>query len=194
MADFKQLYLPGEIQTPLEPGEELRYSFILSQGKRNWTGLHYEGVAGVWYRSHLTSKRLILEPQVTSSQGFFLQKALIVGLSIAARAYGMRSVSKAGGKAFNQMQDAESAADAARDQTLSIPLESIARVEKSFPAWLRIVLKNPPPDFDPYSLVFLPAPLPGRTRFRTGLATSADVLALVNEALQNCPCDASVVS
>jgi len=193
MASIDPFYLPGEIQTPLEPGEQLRHSFILSQGKKNWTGLHYEIVPGVWYMSHLTSTRLILESKVTSGQGFFLQQALIVGLSIAARAYGVRHATQAGGDIVDQLREGQHVANAVRDQTLSLPYESLDRAEKSS-AWVRLVLKNPPPNFDPHSLVFIAAPLSGRTRFRTGWTTAADVVELVNRMLRDCPREATVVS
>jgi hypothetical protein len=193
MASLEQIYAPGEVKTLLEPGEQVRYSLTFTQGKRHWTGLNYEIVHGVWYFAHLTNRRLILESNVTSGQGFFLQKALIAGLSLAARAYGVRHVTQAGGDIVDQLRDSEKVANAVRDQTLSIPYASLARAEKSS-AWVRLVLSNPPAGFDPHSLVFMAAPLRGRTTFRTGWATAADAAELINRVLRECPSDAVIVS
>jgi hypothetical protein len=193
MASLEQIYAPGEVKTPLGPGEQVRYSLTLTQGKRSWTGLNYEIVQGVWYFAHLTTHRLILEPNVTSGKVFFGQKALIIGLSLAARAYGVRHVTQAGGHMVDQIRDSEKVANAVRDQTMSIPYASLRCAEKST-AWVRLVLSNPPPSFDPHSLVYMAAPLPKRTKFRTGWATAADAVELINRMLRECPTEAAIVS
>lgn len=194
MADLEQIYRPGEAQTSLEPGEQLRYSFVLAQGKKNWLGLHYELADGVTYKSHLTNTRLILESNVRSAQGFFLLKTLVTGLSLAARLYGLKHASRGGSFVKSQLKAGESTANSVRNQTLSVPLDQISHIEKSFPTWLRLVLKDPPPDFDSHSLVFLAYPLPGRVRFKTGYSAAADVMSLFQAVLQDVPRDATIVS
>ena len=194
MSSLEQIYAPVEVKTPLEPGEQVRYSLTFSQGKRNWTGLHYEIVPGVWYVAHLTNQRLFLEANVTSAQGLFLQKALAVGFSLAAwRFRAPRPVTTMGGKFFNQVRQTQQAADAVRDQTLSIPYASLRCAEKST-AWVRLVLSSPPPNFDPHSLVFMVAPPPGRRVWRSGWTTAADAVELINRMLRECPTEAMIVS
>jgi hypothetical protein len=194
MATLEQLYAPGEMRTPLEPDEQLRHSFILTQGRLNWTRLHYEATPGVWYHAHLTNQRLILEASLGGPKNLFLHKALTVGLTLVAWRLGApRAMTKTGGALFQHFGHAEQAAQTVGDQTLAIPLSSLKRAEKSS-AWVRLVMSNPPPGFDPHSLVFMAAPLPGRRGFRTGWATAADAVELINRALRDCPSDATIVS
>jgi hypothetical protein len=164
------------------------------QGKQNWLGLHYEQVAGVCYNCHLTNARLILESDVMSGQGFFALKALTIGLSLAARASGYRHAARGIKSMKAPLATGASAANAVRDQSLSVPYDQISHIEKSLPCWLRIVLRDPPASFDTHSLVFAPAPLAGRRAFKTGWSVAAEVLALFNTVLQDCPQEATVVS
>lgn len=194
MANSEQLYRPGETQEPLAAGEPLRYSFALGQGKKNWVGLHYELVPGVTYHCHLTNSRMILESKVRSAQGFFLQKTLVFGLSVAARAYGIRHTSAGADLVQSQLTDGQTIATAVRDQTISIPYDQISHTEKLFPGWMRVTLCNPRSDFDPDSLVFLPSPLSGRAFFKTGWSAAAEVTALFNAILRDYPRAAAVVS
>jgi hypothetical protein len=194
MASLEQIYAPVEVKTLLEPGELVRYSLTFTQGKRNWTGLHYEIAHGLWYVAHLSNQRLILESNVTSAQNAFLQKALAVGFSLVAwRLRAPRPITKLGGKYFNQVRQTEQAASAAGDEALSIPYASLSRAEKST-AWVRLVLSNPPPGFDPHSLVFMAAPPPGRRVWRSGWTTAADAVELINRMLRECPSEAVIVS
>jgi hypothetical protein len=194
MANLEKFYAPGEMRTPPEPGEQLRHSFILTQGRLNWTGLHYEATPAVWYHAHLTNRRLVLEANLGGSKNLFLHKALAVGLTLVAWRLGApRAMTKTGGKLFQHFGQAEQAAQTVGDQTLAIPLASLNRAEKSY-VWVRLVLSNPPPDFNRHSLVFLPSRLPGRAGFRTQLATANDVVEMINGTLRDCPSDAVIVS
>jgi len=194
MATNDELYRPAVPQTPLAESEQVRYSFRVGQGKKNWLGLHYEQIAGVCYDCHLTNTRLILESNVMSAQGFFVLKALTIGLSVAARAYGYKHTARGIKSIKSPLAAGASAADAVRDQSLSIPYDQISHVVKSLPCWLRIVLKDPPPNFDPHSLVFVAGPLPGRVMFKSGWSAAADVLGLFNTVLQDHPHEATIIS
>ena len=194
MAANNELYGPVVPRTPLEAGEQVRYSFRVGQGKKNWLGLHYEQVAGVCYDCHLTNTRLILESDVMSAQGFFVLKALTIGLSVAARAYGYKYTARGIKSMKSPLAAGASTADAVRDQAISISYDQISQVVKSMPCWLRIVLRDPPPNFDPHSLVFVPFPMPGRIMFKTGWSNAADVLGLFNTVLRDHPHEATIVS